>query len=349
MDRVKKFGKFNIDAKTGIGNLEVNSKRLLNEDVDVLVEILTRYTEVQHVRLQKCFLTDDLLERVYEGGLKGLRHLKSLHLANNLLTERSSRFVIEKFSKLPRQLQHLDFRSNSLSEENAEDLYNAFPNLQTLNEIAVYKYKRDLTNTVIDCHGLQLKLPEMKILVCLLQGLGKRCHLTTLDLSNNLISAKALNILAVGIRNVPIQELDISFNPCTDDDLDFSGLDALYLSVHRHKYISKLHYEGVKMPSEYLDSLTCSMQVNRQLLPPQKNDDGVIKDKFATFIHEVVASRTEPLPENRYKNLEFEFKVDKKFCRLNRVPTTVVQMHNFFRGFDIIRKEDEREKIKHEI
>jgi len=291
-DRVKKFGKLNMDAKTGVGTLEVNSKRLMSEDIDVLIEVFKRYTEVQHIRLQKCFLTDDLLEKLYEGGLKGLRHLKSLWIGFNMLTERSSKFLIEKFSKLPRQIQHLDLRSNSLTEENAEELYHAFPNLQTLNEIAIYKYKRDLTNTIVDCHALQLKLPEMKILVCMLQGLGSRCHLTTLDLSNNLISAKGLKVLAEGIRLLPVQELDISFNPCTDDDLDFTGIDALYLSIHRHKYIARLYYEGVNMPTEHLESLHTSMQVNNQLLPAQKNDDGVIKDKFAAYITDVVAERT---------------------------------------------------------
>jgi len=349
IDRVKKFGKLNMDAKTGVGTLEVNSKRLMGEDIGVLVDVFKRYTEVQHIRLQKCFLTDDLLERLFEGGLKGLRHLKSLWIGFNMLTERSSKFLIEKFSKLPRQLQHLDMRSNSLSEENAEELYHAFPNLQTLNEIQVYKYKRDLNNNIVDCHALQLKLPEMKILVCLLQQLGHRCHLHTLDLSNNLISAKGLKVLAEGIRLLPVQELDISYNPCTDGDLDFSGIDALYLSIHRHKYIARLCYEGVSMPEEYMDSLMCSMQVNKQLLPAQKNDDGVIKDKFATYIYDVVAQRTEPLPFNHYKDMQFDYVVDKNFCKFNRAPATEVTMHKFNRGFDLFQKQDERARIKHDI
>ena len=46
------------------------------------------------------------------------------------------------------------------------------------------------------------------------------------------------------------------------------------------------------MPEHYMDSLLCSMQVNRSLLPPAKNEDGVIKDKFASFIYDVVEERT---------------------------------------------------------
>jgi len=347
MDRVKKFGKFRLDAKTGAGTLEVVAKRLMGEDIDVIIEVLKRYTEVQHIRLQKCFLSDDTLQKLYDNGLHLLRHLKSLYMPFNMLTERSVNLVIEKFSKLGRQLQNLDFRSNSINEDSAEELYNAFPSLHSLNEIQIYKSKSDLTNSTIDCKGLFMKLPEMKIIVCMLKSMGRAVsHLRSLDLSNNLISAKGLKLLAEGIRKIPIRELDISYNPCTDDDLDFSGIEELYLSVHREKYISNLYYEGVNFPEELVDSLYLSMQVNRSLLPPEKNpEDGLIKDKFASYIYDVVQETTESLPENIYKDMEFEFKVDKTFCRLNRIPKIEVDMHKDSKGFDIVQKKDDRAKI----
>jgi len=57
----------------------------------------------------------------------------------------------------------------------------------------------------------------------------------------------------------------------------------------------------------------------------------------------------EPLPFNFYKDMQFEYVVEKNFCKLNRAPTTVVNMHKFNRGFDILQKKDERIRIKHDI
>ena len=349
MDRVKKFGKLSIDQKTGQGTLEVVAKRIMSDDVDLIIEVLKRYTEIQYVKLQKCFLTDDLLVKIHENGLKGLRHLKSLYLASNMLSGKSVELLVKEYSQLARQIINLDLRGNSLTEDDAEALYNAFPNVQTLNEIQMYKYKRDLTNTEIDCHSLQLKLPEMKLIVCLVQQLGRRCHLATLDVSNNLISAKALKVLAEGIRLVPVHEIDISYNPCTDDDLDFTGVEAMYLSIHTAKFITNLYHDGVTIPEEYIDFLECSLKVNRSLLLPAKNGDGVIKDKFFSYIFDIVEERTAPLPENMYKGLEFDYEMDRNFCRLNRVPETLVSMGELNRGFSIIRKQDKRKATKHEF
>ena len=129
--------------------------------------------------------------------------------------EKSLQVIVEYYSTLQRQLQNLDLRGNSLTEDNAELLYNSFPSIQLLNEIKIYQYKRDVTITEMDCNNLFLKLPEMKIIVSLLNNLKNKCHIHLLDVGNNLISAKALKVLAEGIRHVPLHELDISFNPCT--------------------------------------------------------------------------------------------------------------------------------------
>ena len=52
-DRVKKFGKLTVDEKSGAGTLDVVQKRLMPEDVDILLELFKRFTEVQHA----CFET----------------------------------------------------------------------------------------------------------------------------------------------------------------------------------------------------------------------------------------------------------------------------------------------------
>jgi hypothetical protein len=87
MDRIKKIGKFFLDPKTGVGTLEVLSKRLMNEDVELIIEIIKRYTEIQNIKLSKCFITDDIFIRIHENGLVNLRHLKSLQLPFNMLSK----------------------------------------------------------------------------------------------------------------------------------------------------------------------------------------------------------------------------------------------------------------------
>lgn len=349
-DRIKKFGKLTIDERTGAGSLEIIQKRLMPEDVEIILELFRRFTEMQHVRFQRCFMTDDILKRIVNEGLCHLRHLKSLFLPFNMLSDSSADLIIESFAKLSRQLQHLDCRSNTFSEEKAADLYGAFPAIQTLNEIPVYRSKRDTEVTAIDLNKKSLKLADIKILVCLLQDV-KPCHITHLDLSNNGITASALRLLAEGLINVSLQHIILDNNPLTDGDLDYTGMEALFITTHRYKHICSLSHAGVEFPEEYRDRLATSLAVNRSLyVPKQKESDGLFKDRFSTFIHSVVEERTPALPENA---AEFDrdaipdFKIDSSFYNVNRLPTIDVKMDattgSMNRGFDISFIRDPRQ------
>jgi hypothetical protein len=57
---------------------------------------------------------------------------------------------------------------------------------------------------------------------------------------------------------------------------------------------------------------------------------------------------TPDLPENIYKDIEFEYEMDKNFCRVNRIPETIVTMGSQNQSYSIIRKADERKIIKSE-
>lgn len=56
-DRIRKFGTLKLDRTTGSGTLEAVNRRLMSDDCVVIGEIFRRYTEVQSVTLQRCFLT----------------------------------------------------------------------------------------------------------------------------------------------------------------------------------------------------------------------------------------------------------------------------------------------------
>jgi peroxiredoxin family protein len=351
-DRVKKFGKLTVDEKSGAGSLDVVQKRLMSEDVEILLEMFRRFTEVQHVKFQRCFMTDDIFSRIVLEGLVGLRHLKSLILPFNMLTDKSATLVMEKFSKLSRQLQHLDFRSNAISEEVSEAMYLAFPAIQTLNEIPIYRSKRETDVTEIDLSKKQLKVSDIKILVCCLADV-KPCHIEKVNLAGNGISAKALKVLAEGLKNVAMQSLDISNNPLTDGDLDFTGMEAMFLTAHRHKHLCTIDTAPCEFPEECRERLQTSLAVNRMLYEaPQK--DGMFKDKFFSYIFKQVEKNTQALPEHA---AEFdrdaipEFVIDKQFYNINRLPTIDVELDKTGKGaantgFDIKYVRDKREGQK---
>ena len=353
-DRIKKFGKLIVDERTGAGSLEIVQKRLMPEDVEIILELFRRFTEMQHVRFQRCFMTDDIFTRIVNEGLCHLRHLKSLFLPFNMLSDASAALIIETFAPLSRQLQHLDCRSNTFTEKKAADLYRAFPAIQTLNEIPVYRSKRDTDVVAIDLGRKTLKLADIEILVCLLQDI-KPCHITHLDLSNNAITAAALRLLAEGLTSVSLQHINLDHNPLTDGDLDFTGMEALFITAHRHKHICTISHAGVEFPEELRDRLATSLSVNRSLFVPKqaKESEGLFKDKFTTYIRRIVEERTPALPENASefdRDAIPEFKIDDSFYNVNRLPTIDVKMDatkgSKNKGFDIAFVSDPREGKK---
>ena len=67
MDRVKKFGKLSIDQKTGQGTLEVVAKRIMSDDVDLIIEVLKRYTEGTRKTFRAPMLVKSIKQRLPAG------------------------------------------------------------------------------------------------------------------------------------------------------------------------------------------------------------------------------------------------------------------------------------------
>ena len=105
--------------------LQVFNKRLLDEEITVIMEILRRYTEIQHVTLRKCYLTDETLEKLMPL-LVDLRHLRTLCLSQNALTSATAMAVHHNFSHKKRRILNLDMRENVLNEHDGQMIYHSF-------------------------------------------------------------------------------------------------------------------------------------------------------------------------------------------------------------------------------
>lgn len=113
MDKIVVFGNLEIDKGSGSGKLEVQNKRLMDEEMLVVMEILRRYTEIQHVIFRKCFLDDETFARIM-AELVELRHLRTLSLVANALTSVSANLIVTNFKDRPRRIMCLDLRENLL-------------------------------------------------------------------------------------------------------------------------------------------------------------------------------------------------------------------------------------------
>ena len=113
-ERISRIGgRFIEDKDTGICELIIIDRKILNDDVIVLLEVLRRFTETQKITLTNVGLNDTLFTLLFPG-ISGLRHLKELNLQKNMLMKETVELLIQnnknKFSK---RLEVLDLRDNN--------------------------------------------------------------------------------------------------------------------------------------------------------------------------------------------------------------------------------------------
>ncbi len=77
------------------------------------MSVMQRYTEIQHVSFNRCFLSDEIFGTICEEGLKKLRSLLNLSLVGNALSKVSLDTVARCFAT--RGLRTLDLRYHRLS------------------------------------------------------------------------------------------------------------------------------------------------------------------------------------------------------------------------------------------
>ena len=285
--------------------------------------------------------------------MPNLRHLKLLNLTHNSLSSASVARIAALYTyrsaRPDRRLEDLDLRSNNLSATDGQALYDAFPLARAVNGVRLLKHRRDPTLHSIDLSEQSVRVAEVKILSGLLRALSPQ-HLTSINLSRNKINCRGLKELAHALDQVDrVRELDISHNPVTDGELDFSGLEALIGHVRASKWLCHLGREGItgltKLQEEQLER---SLQVNRSL-DMQPDETGLVTDKFAAFIRSRMQGTVKPLPPApQLEDLDPVFDIDYSFCRLNRIPerTVDVSMVGKGLGFKLGQKYDTRVKKK---
>lgn len=323
IDKLNGFAHFNVDDKSGTASVSAEGRRLLSEDVQVLLEIMRRVTEIQSVNLSSCGLTDDVFLQLLDPGLVGLRHLKELRLQSNLLSSSSVGSIVHSFSKISRKLVVLDLQFNSLIFGDGKILFNAFSNsIGELNGFAIGRLLQDSSGLeVLDVSNKAIRQAELGIVCGLLHQLNR---LHTLNLANNRVTAQGLLLLIDELKLVRhVTHIDISNNPVTDGDKDFTGVAALLLFAKSSTQLQRVICEGMFKPgSEEESALTHSLMANRSVTG---HLDGSYFNKFAQALIERKAK-----PTKRGELVSWHGKVselDLLFIKINNVPHRTVDVH----------------------
>jgi hypothetical protein len=67
IEKIRKIAKFAIDRGSGNGLVECFERRLLPDDITILLVMFRKFTEIQTVCLKNCLLTDEILESLCKG------------------------------------------------------------------------------------------------------------------------------------------------------------------------------------------------------------------------------------------------------------------------------------------
>lgn len=325
-EKLRRFAKYTVDKGTGSSTLHVEGRRLFGEDLEIVLEMCRRYTEIQHVYLTKCFLTDDSFLQLYEEGITHLRHVLTISVTMNAVTGKTIRVLIREYSKAVRRLKHLDVRENNLIEDDGVALYRSFPMLETLNGIPVNLIKRNADTDTIDLSNCKLKAAEIPI-VC---GLVQDCkNISKLVLARNLLDSSALKQLTKYFPKMNrLESLDLQFNTLTDKGHNHTAMLEFVLYVAKSPYLCHVNVNGNGVPADLLERLERSLQVNRSL---RGATDG---NFFNKFVASMLEKRAPPPPANPFENLQPGLNLDAEFiasCReLSVRQADVVEHHISF-------------------
>lgn len=322
IDKLNGFAHFSVDDKSGVGTISSEGRRLLSEDILVLLEIMRRVTEIQTINLSGCGLTDAIFAQILNPGLAGLRHLKELRLQSNLLGTQSVKGVISTFSKLSRKLLVLDMQFNSLGFEDGKALFAAFSgHIQELNGIPIYEILQQESGTeVLSLPDKAMRLAELGI-VCGMAHTLKHCH--TINIPRNRINALGLLYLIESISDIPrVRNLDLSNNPLTNDGADFTGIEKLLKFTKGSTQLLRVGLGGVLVPASREDeALSHSLMANRAVAG---HSDGYYFNKFALSLIQRTAKprRVDQLADWQGKVNE----LDLAFVKANNVPQLGVKV-----------------------
>lgn len=282
LEKVARFGVYEIDRESGCGSFKVEGKRMLGEEIKVALELLRRNTETQFVTFKKCFMTDETFAALAEG-IRGLRHVKRLNLAQNALTRDSVMLIIAMFKEAIRTLQHLDLRDNLVNESDIRACYYAFPTIHSLNGVNIMTLKSDSDDKSYTLCDKQMTITEIAVVCCVLK---RYIYLDTLDISRNVVNSDCLELLAetlLPLRN--IKTLIMKFNPLTNGGENMTGIKAFMEMLRVNRSILHVSLDGGKVPAHIAENIERSLMVNRCISKELRGDFTFSSLLFLAFYH----------------------------------------------------------------
>lgn len=322
LEKLKAFAQFSLDKSSGSGLLAVKDKRLMSEDYEIIIEVFTRFTEVQHVTFNKCYLTDESFVELL-AGFKNLRHLKSMLMPYNMLTSATVSLIIGTYSGISRRLEALDLRDNvGVVEDDGRRLFAQFgTHIRMLNGIEISTIK-NARNPVLELNDLRLKAPEMAIAVAFMSVLGNVVQ--EVRMSHNLLNPRCLVMLANKLKEMRnCAKVDLSFNPLTGmQGNDLSGARELATMIRTTSHLTQVNLTATRVPRDIIDNINRSLQVNRTL----GNSGASGGSLFLGYVNNLIDKRAKPAPENPLKTWKPKFCVDVVFSRLNRISIRDVEV-----------------------
>jgi hypothetical protein len=320
LDRLKRFARFVQDKKTGSGELVVENKRLMTEDVAIILELCNRNTEIRVVKILNCGMNDEVFAQIC-GGLKLMRQITELVLVQNLLSSISVDLLISIFSKAVRKIGILNLKGNPLTFEDGEKLLNAFFETKIINEIDIELIKNGSTKGIIDLYGSGVRPSELGVLSALLISVD---HVHTLKFGRCGINAQTLTTLVevIGERH-QIINLDLSSNSLNNDDTDSSGVDKLVLFVQLSSQLRYINVDNCGLPPEIVSVIQHSMMVNRSLYAL---NDGY---HFNKFVKSIIDKTAKPPVISKLADWQPTItEIDDVFVRKNQLPLRKVVVHD---------------------
>lgn len=120
-EKVRKFSTYEFDKETGVGSISITAKKILEDEMNVLIELFSRFTDIEHIKINRCYLVDEQALNLMKK-MQLLVHLKTLDLSFNTLTTLTVQQCIKDFQYKKKKIDTLDFRSNPMLDENDGNL-----------------------------------------------------------------------------------------------------------------------------------------------------------------------------------------------------------------------------------
>ena len=119
--------------------------------------------------------------------------------------------------------------------------------IDDLNGLSIGKLRKDRNNDQMAFPHSMLRAAELGILCGLVAELLQRRILTRkMDLSRNFLdSASVIQLVRCLEETACVQEIDLSYNPITNNASDFSGLQCLQQFARRSKQLLIVKLDGI--------------------------------------------------------------------------------------------------------